>query len=215
LPDDCQIAAPGIDQQELLWRRGMRELGRLGPWALSGLALVGGCAGSPVISNQAVYTRYSPVEFGVVAGRKDLRTVVHGDPFGMGEERFAEAAVAALNRYEPPPQPTNFTLEPGESANPSYRVVLMFDAPDISIIRLCQEPLPSAPPGAADDDALHVSAAFCLRQGELTAVKGRVAGVETVDDPGFHSLLGQIVIALFPRSDPTQDDDKMLLIGQR
>jgi hypothetical protein len=194
----------------------MRGLGRLGPWALSGLALAGGCAGSTVISNQAVYTRYSPVEFGVVAGRKDLRTVVHGDPFGMGEERFAEAAVAALNRHEPPPQPTNFTLEPGERAHPSYRVVLVFDAPGISIIRLCREPLPSAPPGAADDDGtLYVSAAFCLRQGELTAVKGKVAGVETVDDPGFDSLLGQIVIALFPRSDPTQDDDKMLLIGQR
>ena len=194
----------------------MRGLGRLGPWALSGLALVGGCAGSPVIYNQAVYTRYSPVEFGVAAGRKDLRTVVHGDPFGMGEEQFAEVAVAALNRHEPWPQPTNFTLEPGESANPSYRVVLVFDTPGIPIMRLCQDPLPPAATVPADDETLHVSAAFCLRQGELTAVQGRVAGVETVDDPGFHSLLGQVVIALFPLSDPTQDDNgKVLVVSQR
>ena len=194
----------------------MRNLGRIGPWALSGSILVGGCAGAPVIYNQAVYTRYSPVEFGVAAGRRDLRTVVHGDPFGMGEERFAEVAVAALNRHEPWPQPTNFALEPDESANPAYRVVLVFDEPGVSIIRLCQDPLSSVAPAAANDDTLHVAAAFCLRQGELTALKGRVSGVETVDDPGFHSLLGQVVIALFPPSDPKQDGDgKVLLIGHR
>ena len=156
-----------------------------------------------------------PIEFGVAAGRKDLRTVVYGDPFGMGQEQFAAATIAVLNRHEPPPQPTNFTLEPGESANPSYRVVLVFEAPDVPTIRLCQEPPPRGSQAAATDGTLHVAAAFCLNRGELTAVKGKVADVETVDAPKFDRLLGQVVIALFPRSDPNQDDDDVLLMSRR
>jgi hypothetical protein len=61
-----------------------------------------------------------------------------------------------------------------------------------------------------------VAAAFCLNRGELTAVKGKVADVQTVDDRKFDDLLGQVVIALFPPSDPNQDDDgNVLLIGRR
>jgi hypothetical protein len=192
----------------------MRRLGRLGLWALSGLTLVGGCAGSTVIYNRNVYNRYSPVEFGVAAGRKDLRTVIYGDPFGMGQERFAAAAVAVLDRHEPPPQPTNFTLEPGESSNPAYRVVLVFDDPDVSTIRLCQEPPPRGSQSADDDGTLYVAAAFCLSRGELTAVKGKVADVGSVEDPKFDRLLGQLVIALFPRSDPNEDDNILLIAGR-
>ena len=194
----------------------MRGLKRFEWCAMVIPILVSGCAGPTVLYNHSVYNRYSPVEFGVAAGRKDLKTVVYGDPFGMGHERFAEASVAVLNRHDPPPQPTNFTLEPGESANPSYRVVLVFDAPDVPTIRLCQEPPPRGAQSAGNDGTLYVAAAFCLNQGELTAVKGKVADVETVDDPKFDRLLGQVVIALFPRSDPNQDDDgNILLLGRR
>jgi hypothetical protein len=72
-------------------------------------------------------------------------------------------------------------FEPGESANPSYRVVLVFDAPDVPTIRLCRESLPRGSQSAGGDGTLHVAAAFCLNHGELTAVKGKVADVETVE----------------------------------
>jgi len=194
----------------------MRGLGRFGLCAMVIPTLMSACARPTVIYNHSVYTRYSPVEFGVAAGRKDLRTVIYGDPFGMSHERFAEATVTALNRHDPPPQPTTFTLEPGESANPNYRAVLVFDDPDVPTIRLCQEPPPRGSQGATTDGTLHVAAAFCLNRGELTAVKGKVADVQTVDDRKFDDLLGQVVIALFPPSDPNQDDDgNVLLIGRR
>lgn len=193
----------------------MRSFETLGFCALLGSAMVTGCGGSTVLYNHHVYNSYSPVEFGVVAGRKDLKTVVYGDPFGMGQDAFAGATVEVLNRFNPPPQPTNFTLEPGESANLAYRVVLVFDAPRVSIIRLCQEPPPGVPEEAETDGTLHVAAAFCLNRGELTSIKGKVAGVQGVDDPRFDRLLSQVVIALFPRSDPNQDDDaNILLVGR-
>lgn len=185
----------------------MRGVRSLGASALVGSVVLAGCAGSTVLYNQRVNSRYSPTEFGVAAGRKDLRTVVHGDPFGMGEEPFVTATVATLNRYQPPPQPTHFTTEPGEDANPFYRVVLVFDAPDLPNFQACQEPLPEAaqqPPGEADG-TLYVVAAFCLNQAELTAVNGKVGDVAGVDDPKFNRLLGQIVLALFPPFDPNDD----------
>lgn len=193
----------------------MRSFEALGLCALLGSAMVTGCAGSTFLYNNQVYNGYSPVEFGLVAGRKDLKTVVYGDPFAMGQEAFATATVDVLNRFNPPPQPTHFTLEPGESANLAYRVVLVFDDPDVPSIRLCQEPPPTAPQSQATDGTLHVAAAFCLNQGELTTIRGRVAGAQGVDDRKFDRLLSQVVIALFPRGDPNQDSDKNILLVSR
>jgi len=193
----------------------MRSFGTFGLCALLGPAMVTGCAGSTHLYSHSVYNGYSPVEFGVVAGRKDLKTVVYGDPFGMGRDAFAEATVEVLNRFNPPPQPTHFTLEPGESANPAYRVVLVFDDPDVPTIRLCQEPPPTAPQQGTTDGTLHVAAAFCLNRGELTSIKGKVAGAQSADDRKFDRLLSQIVIALFPRSDPNQDSDRNILLISR
>ena len=184
---------------------------------LAGGVLTGGCAGQTVLYNHFVYSRYSPTEFGVGAGRKDLRTVLHGDPFGVGEADFAAATIALLNRHQPFLQPTHFTTTPGENASPRHRMVLVFDQPRIPVFRLCREPLPAPPakPAAgAPERTLHVSGAFCLHQGELTAMQGKVDGVERLDDVKFDRLLGQIVLALFPPVDPNDDDEPFFLVGR-
>jgi hypothetical protein len=185
--------------------------------ALAGGLLSGGCAGQPVLYNHFVYSSYSPTEFGVGAGRKDLKTVLHGDPFGLGEAEFAAATIALLNRHQPFLQPTHFTTTPGEDASPRHRMVLVFDQPRIPVYLLCREPLPAPPARAADGAAertLHVAGAFCLYQGELTTVQGKVDGVERLDDPRFDRLLGQIVLALFPPTDPNEDDGRLFLVSR-
>ena len=184
---------------------------------LTGGMLTSGCAGQTVLYNHFVHSRYSPSEFGVGAGRKDLRTVLHGDPFGVGEAEFAAATIALLNRHQPFLQPTHFTTTPGENASSRHRMVLVFDQPRIPVYRLCREPLPapaSRPAGPAPKDTVHVAAAFCLYQGELTTVQGKVDGVERLDDPRFDRLLGQIVLALFPPTDPNEDNDPVFLVGR-
>jgi hypothetical protein len=200
---------------ECVWRAATMPDGRrFGAGALLGLLFLTGCAESTMIYNQRVNNRYSPTEFGVAAGRKDLRTVVHGDPFGMGPEAFSAATLATLNRHPPPPQPTTFTTEPGESANPAYRLVLVFDAPRLPNFQVCREPLPASaqqPPGE-EGGTLYVVAGFCLNQAELTAVNGRLNDVEGVDDPRFDRLLGQVVMALFPPFDPNDRRNRKLLL---
>ena len=183
---------------------------------LAGGLLTSACAGSPVLYNHFVNSRYSPTEYGVGAGRKDLETVIQGDPFGIGTAEFAAATTAILNRHQPVLQPTHFTTAPGEDASPDHRMVLLFDRPEIPVFRLCREPLPAPAaeaPVRAPDRTLHAAAAFCLHQGELTAVEGEVDGVAGVDDPAFERLLAQIVRALFPPTDPNEDDTPLFRIG--
>jgi hypothetical protein len=184
---------------------------------LAGGVLTTACAGQPVLYNHFVNSGYSPSEFGVGAGRKDLRTVLHGDPFGVGEAAFAAATIAILNRHQPFLQPTHFTTMPGENASPRHRMVLIFDQPRIPVFQLCRARLPAPPArpaGPVPEPTLHVAAAFCLHGGELTAVQGKIDGVEGLNDPKFDRLLGQIVLALFPPVDPNDDDEPWLMAGR-
>jgi len=181
-------------------------------WLAAGL-LLAGCGSGPRLYNHAVHIGYSPTEFGYGAGRRDLKTVIRGDPLGLGEEAFAAAVVEALNRHPPSPQPTHFTLEPGESAREAYRAVLLFDAPPgVLPGAICREP-PDVPVVETEDE-VRVAAAFCRYRGALTRVTGEAYRISGVDDPAFDRLIGQIVLALFPRRDPSEEDDdpRLLLI---
>ena len=189
---------------------GQTEMAMTHRWiVVANLLALAGCAGQTTLYNAYVATPYTPTEFGVGAGRKDLRVEVRGDPFAMGQQAFAEATVEILQRFQPRPQPTRFTLEPGENSNPAYRMQLLFDAPRaVNPISGCRNP----PVAETDAATVRVSAMFCRNQGTLTQVSGEVGGVTSVDDPGFAQLMQQIVIALFPTRDPQRDREQPILI---
>ncbi len=166
-----------------------------------------GCAGAPTTYGEFVQTTYSPSEFGYGAARRDLWTQVRGDPFGLGDEAFQAAMIEILAHHPPKPQPTNYTTAPGESADTDYRVVFLFDPPTKLLrTRLCRLPL-RLPRGEAGTKPLHVAAAFCRNQGVLTSVRGKLDFIESIEDPAFDALIGQMVDDLFPNVDPSQDDD--------
>lgn len=155
-----------------------------------------GCSDGPVIIDTYVATAYTPSEFGRGAGRRDLLTEIRGDPLALGSAPFAAAVVELLNLHEPRPQPTTFTLAPGASANPAYRVVLLFDGPRaVNSLSVCRQPPASEPPPA---DTLRVTAAFCRGGTTLTKVTGETDAVSGPDDPKLDALLAQVVRDLFP-----------------
>lgn len=178
-------------------------------WALLGVLLSGlnGCVGSPQTYGETVRSTYSPTEFGYGAARRDLWTQFRGDPFDLGDEAFQAGMIDILARHPPKPQPTNFTTEPGDSADTDYRVVFLFDPPRSFINgRLCRLPL-GLPAGEGGIKPLNVAAAFCRNEGVLTAVRGSLDLAAGLDDPAFDALIGQMVDELFPNRNPSQDDD--------
>ena len=168
---------------------------------------LGGCVGAPRTYGETVRSTYSPTEFGFGAGRRDLWTQFRGDPFEIGDEAFQDGVIEILAHHPPKPQPTNFTTEPGDSADTDYRVVFLFDPPrSFTSGQLCRLPL-KLPKGEGGAKPLNVAAAFCRNQGTLTSVRGSLDLAAGLDDPAFDALIGQMVDELFPNFNPNQDDD--------
>ena len=75
---------------------------------------------------------------------------------------------------------------------------------------LCHEP-PDAP--TVDlGKTVRVTAAFCRWRGYLSTVTGEVE-VDSIDDPRFESLIGQMILLLFPPVDPSEDDDPRWIVA--
>jgi hypothetical protein len=169
-----------------------RRAGRVA-LALAGLV---GCSEGPVVIDTYVAIAYTPNEFGRGAARRDLLTEVRGDPLALGAGAFAGGVVELLNRHEPRPQPTTFALAPDDSADPAYRVILLFDAPRaVNSLSVCRQP-PAAEP--APPDTLRVTGAFCRGGTTLTKVTAETGSVTGLDDPKLDALLAQVVRDLFP-----------------
>lgn len=177
------------------------------PFMLLLLLGFAGCVGAPKTYGEFVQSTYSPTEYGYGAARRDLWTQIRGDPFGLGDEAFQARVIDILAHHPPKPQPTNFTTDPDETADTDYRVVFLFDPPTKLIsTRLCRLPQ-GLPRGQANTKPLRVAAAFCRNQGVLTAVRGDLDFIESIDDPAFDVLIGQLVDALFPNFNPNQRDN--------
>lgn len=175
------------------------------------VCVLSGCAGQTLVYNAELSPAYRPTEYGYGAGRRDLTTVIYGDPFEGSEPPFETAFVALLNRRQPILQPTHFTLTPGPSARPLYRAAFLLNRAHGIPDWLCREPpdLPTVDLGST----IRVTAAFCRRQAYLSTVTGEVEAT-SVDDPKLDSLIGQMILLLFPPIDPTRNDGRRwLLIG--
>lgn len=168
-----------------------------------GLLLLAGCAGQGFIYNNAISSSYRPTEFGYGAGRRDLTTVIVGNPFDLDQDTLDTKLVAKLNASRNLLQPTHFTTTPGPSARPRYRAVFYFDAQPVILDRLCRDPakVPKADLGAT----LRLTAVFCRDQAFFSTVTGELDGLTDIDDPRFDNLIRQMVILLFPPIDPTED----------
>jgi hypothetical protein len=173
------------------------------------LVLVG-CAGQTLVYNEQLSPAYRPTEYGYGAGRRDFTTVIQGNPFQLGEQQFQEQFVALLNRHQPILQPTHFTTTPGPSARPIYRAVFLFNTKGVLPNQMCAEPLNV--PAVDMGKTVRVTAVFCRWRGYLSTVTGEVE-VASIDDPRFESLIGQMILLLFPPVDPSEDDDMRWLVA--
>jgi hypothetical protein len=170
--------------------------------------LVAACAGHSTIYNNMISAAYRPYDYGYGAGRRDLTTLIVGNPFDIDQAELETRLVAMLNESPTFLQPTNFTTTPGPSARPQYRAVLLFNRQTVLPTAGCRAP--EQIPVAELGETTRLTAVFCRRGGFLSTVTGQLEGVTGIDDPRFHRLVRQMVPLLFPPIDPTRDDDDQI-----
>ena len=109
---------------------------------------------------------YRPYVFGYAAGRRDLTTVIVGNPFEIDQAELDGRLIDMLNESPNFLQPTHFTTTPGPSARPEFQAVLLlnrqFGLPSLA----CRTPqqIPAVDLGATT----RLVAVFC-QQGAISA----------------------------------------------
>jgi hypothetical protein len=168
--------------------------------------LLAACAGQSMIYNNSISSAYRPYDYGYGAGRRDLTTIIVGNPFDIDQADLETRLVAMLNESPTFLQPTNFTTTPGPSARPQYRAVLLFNRGIVLPTQICRSPdsVPLVELGAT----MRLTAVFCRYGGFLSQVTGELENVAGIDDPRFRRLIRQMVPLLFPPVDPTRDGDE-------
>jgi hypothetical protein len=170
------------------------------------LAALVGCAGQSTIYNSMISSAYRPYLYGYGAGRRDLTTVVLGNPFDLDQQQMEDRLLAKLNARPTLLQPTHFTTTPGPSARPEFKAVLLFNRAIVLPNQVCRAPdqVPVAELGAT----MRLTATFC-RGGYLSTVTGELENLTDIDDPRFDQLIGQMVPLMFPPVDPTREEESV------
>ena len=139
---------------------------------LVGGLLIAGCAGQPVLYNHFVNSGYSPTEFGVGAGRKDLRTVlqrrsVRGRRGGVrgGDDRAPQPS-PAVPSADPLHHHAGREREPPPSHGPDLRPAADPGLPAV----------PRAPAGAAGQARRARARAYPARRGRVLPARRRADG---------------------------------------
>jgi hypothetical protein len=184
----------------------MRSSIRIAAVVACTLMIVAACAGHSLIYNEMISAAYRPYLYGYGAGRRDLTTVILGNPFDIDQDQLDTKLVAMLNESPTFLQPTNFTTTPGPSARPEFKAVILFNRAIVVPYQVCRSP--EQVPVADLGTTLRVSATFCQYGGYLSTVTGELKDVTGIDDPRFHRLIRQMVPLLFPPIDPTREDQR-------
>lgn len=171
----------------------MRMLPPLAALLLSAAALAA-CTNERVVASEPTpaYTRSEVV---YAASDRDLRVVLHGNPFGLPPDRFAEAVLPHMQNRVLGVR-TNLTTTPNDTARRDYKVVLAFNVVENMLnSALCADgPIPTSPPGGA----IVVQGAFCRSGAALTSATGWLDRPQGTDDSDFRNLISDMTFSLFP-----------------
>jgi hypothetical protein len=169
----------------------------------SGVALLAGCAGVPIVYNRYTST-YSFNEYAYAGSGGELYVEIHGNPTSLPQEEFNRRLFATLWG---PPWGAGARYVAVPSGRSPYKIVLFFDPPpNASYPSLCTEAgkYPVLPAGSGGWTT--VSAAFCRGPYAATAATAGFGG-STPDDPAFRRGIDQLLLTLFPPKDENRQDD--------
>lgn len=167
-----------------------------GALALSGNPA--GAWGSWVVETQAYVDQgYTIHYFNYVAGGRDLRVVVRGNPTPAAQSDFEAAVLATMNARQPGYQSrARFTTNHTAGTREPFKVVLVFGDTHVPEYRVCAEPdgVPSAVPGGP----VRLTAVFCWRGERINSIRARVGGVASSADARLDDMVASALRGLFP-----------------
>lgn len=160
--------------------------------------MVAACTSDFVIIDAPIADQsFSAGDLGYASRRGEILTQIVGNPFAMPPAAFHDRALKAINdAYRGIGPPAEFVTTKSEKVDDNYKTVLIFNpAPRLAAWQLCdgKPPFPLRP----STEPLYVMAAFCSGDVLLTEAEGRVASVQSPDDPRFDKLMTGVVSALF------------------
>ncbi|MFT5538856.1 MAG: hypothetical protein ACI82H_000369 [Alphaproteobacteria bacterium] len=90
------------------------------------IALTGACANKTMVTDTDYRDSYNPLNFSLYHGNRDTRVSVAGDTLGTDSGNFATAVTKAMYGNHDG-QRTNFTTNPGPSAEKNLHVIMAFN----------------------------------------------------------------------------------------
>lgn len=154
-------------------------------------ATLGACSGVHLQSEVAPST-YDYQNFTLYHAGRDTLVEVQGNPFNMNSAVFANAVTDHMQGANFG-RPTNFTTTPGPSAERKMRVVMAFNSAADSQ-DLCTA---GFQPGAVGR-VLSLKATWCFADRADSWVDATLDGVTSPQHPGFHDIIQEVVLNLFP-----------------
>jgi len=150
---------------------------------------------------------YSPAHGNYAMNGRDTFVIVQGGGYGVEQTAFRQAVLDNMQKSRAGLN-TRFTSTPQNNPNKDYKVVMLFNGPvNAKATDLCRRPDQYASVTPMAGSETHVLAAFCQFDSLLTQVSGRAAGVTTLADARFTSLIRQTMTDLFPKNDEDSKRD--------
>ncbi len=171
-----------------------------------GLSIVAAAAASAAVPAQAAWIiethdhvddGYTIMDFAYIAGSRDLKVVVRGNPTDTEQAKFEAGIASLMTAVQPGYQSqARFTANPNASARGSYKVVMVFGDKGVSENRACADP--DSVPAAYSGGRLYLTAVFCWRDERINSVWARVGGVTSTTDQALADMTSGSMRRMFP-----------------
>lgn len=156
------------------------------------LGVAAACAPNTVSVTSQLEPAYDFYNFTAYHQNRDTMVEIRGSTFGTDAQTFARAVTESM-RGQNAGGPTNFTTNPGPSAERNLKVVLAFNA-TLSPSKICDDGSLAAAPG----DGTTLQAAWCFGDRMDSYVVARAGTINGINDPAFRTLVVEATRELFP-----------------
>ena len=156
-----------------------------------------GCNAVIVESYPSIPAGYNEGDFEQATSKGAITTIVVGNPFSNQSADFADR-VRAFMKDQVGTAPVTFVPSPGPSTTAPFKVVVVFNArDDVSNSTIC-EVGDTAPTTGGGTGQVSVTMVFCEGSRPRSGTRGRISGVQGLNDSKFISLVQQVANLMIP-----------------